>query len=131
MLLAEENSINQVTVVEAIQFDCLCDRIFADRDEALALLDHASQQLTLDMVEMGHSVAALDFKEIARLGHKMRGTAANLTAEPLRLACDRLEMAAKAGAAAALPPLAREFIVAAERFLAAVKYLSDSATSGV
>jgi signal transduction histidine kinase/FixJ family two-component response regulator/HPt (histidine-containing phosphotransfer) domain-containing protein len=109
-----------------IDFGELCSRILDDRAAALELLGQASDRLSQDVGEVSRCVVALDLKELARLGHKLRGTAGNLSARPLSAACDRLEKAAKAGDAAALPALEDEFIAAARDFRAAVQSLKES-----
>jgi HPt (histidine-containing phosphotransfer) domain-containing protein len=111
----------------AIDFELLCDRLFVDRSAALELLKQASDGLLQDVLATSSSIAALDFAEVARLGHKLRGSAGNLAAEPLSAIGDRLEKAAKACDSAALLQLEREFIAAAEEFRAAVRTLSEPA----
>ena len=116
-------------VVPIIHFQQLCARVLDDRDAALELLEKAVERLQDDSKTVRRSIEAGDLDEVRRLGHKLRGTAGNLSAQPLATACEQLELAAKAGDAAALAELQREFSLAAEDFRVAVRTLSDSETS--
>jgi CheY-like chemotaxis protein/HPt (histidine-containing phosphotransfer) domain-containing protein len=113
-------------VAEAINFEELCERVMGEREAALEMLEQVFHRMPQDMDEMRRHVEAGDLSEIKRLGHKLRGTAANLSITALSGACGRLDLAAKDGDAGAIPALHDEFIAAAHAFLNAFPALRAS-----
>ena len=79
-----------------LRFDLLCRRVMDDSEMALELLDAAVDRLDQDLTDMRHAVETREVKLAGDLAHRLKGTAANLSAEPLRHACSQLESAATA-----------------------------------
>ena len=80
-----------------IQFDLLCRRVLEDKDLACSLIQKAVGHLDTDLVEINQAIQNQDLNLVKMLSHKLKGTAATLSAEPLRKACEDLESASKAG----------------------------------
>ncbi len=75
----------------AIAFDDLCHRVLEDRDLALKLVRRAVQNLPKEQMEIVQAVEQSNGPRLETLAHKLKGTAGNLSAEPLRAACEALE----------------------------------------
>ena len=108
-----------------LQFDQLCRRILGDRELALQLLQEAANHLDRDLAELHQAVDDCDAEAARKLAHKLKGTAANLSAEPLRWACYRLESAAAAQQIESLPQHVGQVEQAARGFRAAVESRSE------
>jgi len=108
-----------------LQFDQLCRRILGDRELALQLLQEAANHLDRDLAELHQAVDDCDAEAARKLAHKLKGTAANLSAEPLRRACYRLESAAAAQQIESLPQHVGQVEQAARGFRAAVESRSE------
>ncbi|MEI8375697.1 MAG: response regulator, partial [Planctomycetota bacterium] len=109
-----------------LRFDLLCRRLLDDREMALELLDQIGSRLDGDLAEMRQSIDAHEVKLVKDLAHRLKGTAANLSAEPLRWACSRLESAAAAQQIESLPQCFGQVEAVAEPFHAAIKSLLES-----
>ncbi len=109
-----------------LRFDLLCRRMLDDREMALQLLDQTAQRLDQDLAEIRRAVDSREAKVVRELAHKLKGTAANLSAEPLRWACRRLERAAEAQQSDSLRQCFDQVEQAAQCFRAAVKSLLES-----
>jgi CheY-like chemotaxis protein len=107
----------------AIQFEALCHRVLDDRDLAHALIQKAAGRLESDLVEMAQALERADLDTLKKLAHKMKGSSANLSAEPLRRSCEALERAAS-GDRAALMSAYEQFQQAAAAFKAAAQALA-------
>jgi len=108
-----------------LRFDQLCRRLLDDREMALELLQELAGRLDQDLAEMRQAVEGGDARAAGMFAHKLKGTAANLSAEPLRWACGRLERAAASHAAESLAPCFGQVKQAAGSFRAAVESLLE------
>ena len=111
-------------------FDRLCRRVLDDRQMALDLLDQLCGRLDQDLAELGRAVDRRETEVVRNLAHRLKGTAANLSAEPLRWACSRLERAAAAQETDSLPTCFRQIEEAAQPFRSAVKVLLAATVHG-
>ena len=109
-----------------LRFDLLCRRVLDEREMALELLDAAAHRLDQDLVDMRQAVDTREAKRVKDLSHRLKGTAANLSAEPLRWACSQLESAAAAQQIESLGPCFIQVELAAKCFRAAAKSLLES-----
>jgi CheY-like chemotaxis protein len=82
------------TVPVAIQFELLCRRVMDDREMALELLRTAVTLLDNDLSGIEQAVQEQDRDQLKKQAHKLKGSAGNLSAEPLRRACEKIELAA-------------------------------------
>lgn len=112
-----------------LQFDLLCRRVLDDRDMALELLGAAARRLGQDLADMRQAVDSRETKLVKDLAHRLKGTAANLSAEPLRWACSQLESAAAAEQMESLGPCFSQVESAARCFRAAAESLLGSLTA--
>ena len=99
-----------------LRFDLLCRRVLDEREMALELLGAAIEHLGLDLAEMRRAVDSRETTLAKDLAHRLKGTAGNLSAEPLRRACSQLERAAAAGQIDSLGPCCDEVEAAAKSF---------------
>ena len=106
-----------------------CRRVLDDREMALELLGAAAGRLDQDLADMRQAVDACDSKLARDLAHRLKGTAANLSAEPLRWACSHLESAAAAQQIESLGPCFHEVQLAAACFRAAAQALVATSPS--
>ena len=118
-VLLEIESIAELSL-PAIHYESLYERVLDDREMAVELLDMAAQRLEQEIRDMRWMARVRDMDGIKRLAHRLRGMAGNLSAQPLCRACERLELAAKAGDAATVSLCCQEFERAACDFRAAV-----------
>lgn len=81
----------------AIDFDLLCQRLFDDHQLASDLVGKLVQRLDSDLAQIKQAVAQEDSEALRQAAHKLKGSAANLAAEPLRQACSALEYSARQG----------------------------------
>ncbi len=93
---------------------------------ALELLDAAAHRLDQDLADMRQAVESHEAKRTRDLAHRLKGTAANMSAEPLRRACSQLESAAAAQQIEALGPCFGQVELAARGFRAAAESLLES-----
>jgi len=80
----------------AIQLDLLINRLMNDRDLALSLLRKMDTRMEKDLAELKQAVDAGDLEKTKQSAHKLKGSAGNLSAEPLRFSLQMLEAAAAA-----------------------------------
>ena len=109
-----------------LRFDQLCRRVLDDREMALDLLTQTGARMDRDVAEMRQAVEDGKVDVARQLAHKLKGVAANLSAEPLRGACSRLEHAAAVQPMEPLRPCVDQVEQAARGFCAAVESLSAS-----
>ena len=112
-----------------LRFDLLCRRVLDDREMALELLAAAAGRLDQDLAEMRQAVDSRETKLAKDLAHRLKGTAANLSAEPLRWACSQLEIAAAGEQIESLGPCFGQVESAAKCFRTAVESLLESASA--
>jgi HPt (histidine-containing phosphotransfer) domain-containing protein len=97
------------------------------------LLLKLEQQLDIQIEAMRQSLAAQDQAELSRIAHTLKGSAANLSAEPLRAAAGELERlgheAAFDAAASCLEQLAAEASRYVQSIPRAVEELAVAARS--
>jgi PAS domain S-box-containing protein len=79
-----------------LMFEEFCRRLMGDRPKALELMKKAEARLEHDLQTFQTAANAGDRGEIKSLAHMLKGTAGNLSAEPLRRAAECLESAAPA-----------------------------------
>ena len=91
--LSQDPILNETPAEPVIQFEAFCRRVLDDRDLAYALIQKASDRLENDMAEMAEAIQTQDNDRIKKLAHKLKGSMANLSAEPFRKACEALERA--------------------------------------
>ncbi len=108
-----------------LRFDLLCRRVLDDREMALELLFAATGRLEQDLADMRRAVDSGDAKLAKDLAHRLKGTAANMSAEPLRRACSQLESAAAAEQIESLGHCLSQVELAAACFRAAAESLSE------
>jgi len=82
--------------------------------------------LSDDVAEIHKAIEGGNTHAAGKLAHKLKGSAANLSAEPLRLACSQLQDAAASQSTELLTQCFRQVEQAAERFLAAAKALLET-----
>ena len=80
-----------------IGFEQLCRRVLDDRELAVDLIRKANIRLVKDLEEIQSAVESQDMDRVRKQAHKLKGSAGNLSAEPLRLACENLEKAGASG----------------------------------
>ena len=107
----------------ALRFDLLCRRVLDDRDMALELLEFAAGRIDEELAGLRAAVETADLAQTQMIAHRLKGTAANLSAEPWRAASERLETAAREQRSAELAPLYAHVAAAAGGFAAAVETL--------
>jgi CheY-like chemotaxis protein/HPt (histidine-containing phosphotransfer) domain-containing protein len=84
------------TAIPPIDYDVLIHRVLGDREMAMDLL--TKMDAILDK-ELGHLVVVIEARDgdqTRKLAHKLKGSAGNLSAEPLRKAFELLEAAGAA-----------------------------------
>jgi HPt (histidine-containing phosphotransfer) domain-containing protein len=106
-----------------LRFDLLCHRVMDDREMALELLGAAVGRLDQDLAAIRNAVDRRETKAAKDLAHRLKGTAGNLSAEPLRRACGQLEITAAAEQIESLGHCFGQVDLAAECFRAAAKTL--------
>jgi HPt (histidine-containing phosphotransfer) domain-containing protein len=75
-----------------IDLNALCRRVMDDRPMAFQLLQRAADRLTRDLDEMNVALQGREYDRLRKIAHKLKGSAGNLSAEPLRRACEDLEL---------------------------------------
>jgi signal transduction histidine kinase/CheY-like chemotaxis protein/HPt (histidine-containing phosphotransfer) domain-containing protein/HAMP domain-containing protein len=106
-----------------IQFDLLFQRVMGDRELAFSLLKKMDARLEKDLAELNLAVEARDGDQTRLMAHKLKGSAANLSAEPFRQALEALEKAGAAGLWETVPEQLAEALAQARAFHAAVAKL--------
>jgi signal transduction histidine kinase/CheY-like chemotaxis protein/HPt (histidine-containing phosphotransfer) domain-containing protein len=109
-----------------IQFEQLCRRVMDDREMAFTLLRKAKVRLEKDVSDIQTAIQERNAVGVEKAAHKLKGSAANLSAEPLRCVCETLECSAKvedwnaiSNSESLLRQAAEEFRQAAEDILIA------------
>jgi len=80
-------------LVPVIEFDQLCHRVLNDEELAYNLIHKALARLDGTINSIEQAIINKNADEIKTLAHKLKGSAGNLSAEPLRQACEDLENA--------------------------------------
>jgi two-component system, sensor histidine kinase and response regulator len=83
--------------IPIIEFNSLCRRVLNDRPMAFQLLQRASDRLDRDLDDMNTAFQNRDFDRLRKAAHKLKGSAGNLSAEPLQQACENLELSCPDG----------------------------------
>jgi signal transduction histidine kinase/DNA-binding response OmpR family regulator/HPt (histidine-containing phosphotransfer) domain-containing protein len=83
--------------VQDIDFERLCQRLLNDREMALDLLHKTAHRLDQELEEILFAIQSHELERVRKLAHKLKGGAANLSAELLRRACEELEATCGAG----------------------------------
>jgi PAS domain S-box-containing protein len=107
-----------------IDLSALIRRVMDDREMALELVDKTARRLEKDVSEIAVAVHSQNFEQVQKLAHKLKGSAANLSAEPLRKASEDLEMAGRGGDGAQLPQCFEALQSAGEGFIRAARQLT-------
>ncbi len=96
-----------------------------DRELAIDLIKRVNANLDKELIEFEAAFQAKDFSRLNMIAHKLKGSAANLSAEPLRTICAQIELLAKSddwkptpGALENLRETAIEFRAAAQFLIA-------------
>ncbi|HUY33629.1 MAG TPA: response regulator [Pirellulales bacterium] len=74
-----------------LDWDALVERFTGDLDFVQMLLDKFERQTELDLEQLERAIATRDAKQTALVAHRLKGAAANLSAEALREAAANLE----------------------------------------
>jgi PAS domain S-box-containing protein len=119
----QEESI-QAAGEPAIIFAQLYQRVLDDRELALDLVQKTAHRLPADCEEILQAAGQRDGARLKALAHKMKGTAGNLAAGPLRAACEALEHAGRDENWADLAILENNLKRAAAGFLAAAQTMN-------
>ncbi len=82
-------------VLSVIHFEGLQRRVLGDTEMALDLIRRAKESLEPEMKQIKLALEAGKRDRVREISHKVKGVAGNLSAEPLRQACENLEMAAR------------------------------------
>ncbi len=82
------------SAMPAIEFNQLLQRVLGDRELALELVQKGADRLDEFRVEIRRAANDREQAALKAAAHKLKGTAGNLSAEPLRAACEKLERAA-------------------------------------
>jgi PAS domain S-box-containing protein len=112
--------------VVVIDFEQLCRRVLNDRGMALNLIRKSMLRVGQDITEIQRAAAQKDLEQLRQLAHRLKGSAANLSAEPLRTACTALEQAASAAEWGAIAPLLADVENEKSAFVKAAQELIES-----
>ncbi len=82
-------------IVASIEFEDLVKRVMGDKEMALNLISRAITILNKNLAELESGINVQNADQVYKLAHKMKGSAGNLSAEPLRQACEQIELSAK------------------------------------
>ena len=93
----DDQAANDKTALPPIQFEELYRRLMDDRELALNLLKKMDARLGKDLIDVKRVIEARDAEQTKLLVHKLKGSAGNLSAEPLLRSLKALEAAAAAG----------------------------------
>jgi Amt family ammonium transporter len=92
--LAQETSEELLPVVD---FDSLLKRCLGNRELPKKLLTKFHARLPQELTQLAAAVTAGDCAQVSALAHRLKGAAANLSAEPLREAATELESLGRNG----------------------------------
>ncbi len=106
---------------QAICMATLSDRLMGDDEMALELIGMALERIGPDMAETRRAFEERDAEALRQITHKMKGTAANLGADPLQAACDQVERLAFSKDRAALSEKVQMMMSAGEAFRSAAQ----------
>lgn len=87
----------------ALDRDALLERLGGDEDLAKEMARLMLGQLDTLVAAVDEAARALDAKRLFRASHGLKGAAANLSAEPMAKAAEKLESMGRAGSLEALP----------------------------
>jgi PAS domain S-box-containing protein len=121
-----QTAVNEEQTLHVIEFEQLCRRVLNDREMALNLLKRSMVRIDQDVQEIQRSVHAKDIDQLRHLAHKLKGSAANLSAEPLRKVCAAMETSAVAGDWNAIDPLLAELELEKAAFIKTAQGILDS-----
>ena len=89
------NNTETVPDGQVIEFELLYRRLLDDKELAISLLRKMDSRLDKELAEINQALEAGDLDQVRLLSHKLKGSAGNLSAEPLRHSLEELESAAK------------------------------------
>ncbi len=92
--LAQETNEELLPVVD---FDSLLKRCLGNRELPKKLLTKFHARLPQELTQLAAAVTAGDCAQVSALAHRLKGAAANLSAEPLREAAAELESLGRNG----------------------------------
>ena len=99
LIYADDKATQGMTMSETeytpIKFEEFVERVMNDREMACSLLMKAIDRIGIDLIEMDRLMAEKDFKNLSMVAHKVKGSAGNLSAEPLRQASAQVEETAR------------------------------------
>lgn len=99
-----------------IDFERLCQRLMGDRQLAVELLAKTSQRLPNDLQSIQDAAGSQQYDALMKAAHKLKGTAATLSAEGLRQACEALEEASRAASPSAIEPRVAALLEETQKF---------------
>jgi PAS domain S-box-containing protein len=111
--------------VTAIDFESLLQRVLDDRELALGLLKKAAENLAKDLDEIFLAIQTHNADQLKKSAHKLKGSAGNLSAEPLRQACEDLELTGRNATWDKVPEQAEILRLAAGQFVSAASALNE------
>jgi Amt family ammonium transporter len=91
----EEQTNEELPLV--VDFDSLLKRCLGNRELPKKLLQKFHARLPQELTQIAAAVTAGDSAQVTALAHRLKGAAANLSAEPLREAAAELESLGRAG----------------------------------
>ncbi len=102
----------------AFDYNVLLERCGGDPAFAARILAKFRARVTEYVEELRETAEAGDSEQLAALSHRIKGTSANLAAEPMRELAEKIEMCARDGKAEAALEMIEQLRGAAERFIA-------------
>ncbi|MBI3466222.1 MAG: response regulator [Planctomycetes bacterium] len=111
--------------------DTLVERCMGDHEFVERILAKFQQRAAADLQEIERSIARGDAKRTARLAHGIKGTAANLSAEPLRTLAAQLETLAEDSDLAGAQLCLRQLQTECQRFLEHAPKILAAAAPGL
>jgi CheY-like chemotaxis protein/HPt (histidine-containing phosphotransfer) domain-containing protein len=105
----------------ALRFDQLLHRVLDDRDLALKLLRLTGERLDKDLESIRKAAREGNRPGLAKAAHKLKGSAANLSAEPLYRVCLDLETSASSGDPGSIRGLLETLGRVADEFRGAIR----------
>ena len=112
----DDSSLSPDNLSDPIQFDMLYLRLLDDKELAINLLKKMDSRLDKELEEIKNGMEAHDPEKTRLLAHKLKGSAGNLSAEPLRNALEALESAATAKDWEIIPEKMKEVLANAQDF---------------
>ena len=88
---------------EVLDLQGLCDRCLGNLDLVERVLDKFEQRLPAELAELESVLELGDAAKIALVAHRIKGNAANISAEGLRQAATEIEDLSRAGRVADIP----------------------------